>query len=199
MDKKDIYEHLAKIYLDASSKNKNQKSQGYPKVFRNSFFISLLIIVTLTTLLFINLTKDKSLLTGWYKSKPINSEFIFILQSDIVKINFNFGPTKKEIYSMNLNNLNLDNFKAIGFSLRKINYQDNIILKVEFSNTVNEKSEIYLNDIPAYKWQDYKISLSEFKDINDWSCMSNLSFIVDEWNTQEKKGIVYIDNIRLLR
>lgn len=199
MDRKDIYEHLAKIYLDASSKKKNKKLKNYPRILRNPFFISTVISFTLTIILFINLTKSKPLLTEWYKNKPLSSEFILVLQPDIVKINFNFDPAKKEIYSMNLSNLNLHKFKALGFSLRKVNYQDNIILKVEFSNVFNETSEIYLNNIPAYKWQDYKINLSEFKNISDWSRMLNLSFIVEEWNVKDKRGIVYLDNVRLLK
>ena len=35
MDKKDIYEHLAKIYLDASS-NKKKKSAAQPRIFKNT-------------------------------------------------------------------------------------------------------------------------------------------------------------------
>jgi hypothetical protein len=29
--------------------------------------------------------------------------------------------------------------------------------------------------------------------------MSNLTFAIEEWNVKEKRGVVYIDNVRLLR
>lgn len=202
MVKKDIYEHLADIYWDASSKEKKNKStQPYPKIFKNLFFISIAIIFSLTTLLIFMFSsnKNKYVFTNLQGDRPISSELALVLQPDIVKINFNFDPAKEEIYSLNLNGLDLVKFKALGFSVRKANYQDKIILKVEFTNTFNKKSEIYLNEIPAYKWRDYKISFGEFKDINDWSSMLNLAFIVQEGNTKDKRGVVYLDNVRFLR
>ena len=199
MNKKDIYEHLANIYLDASTKRKNKKAQKYPDIFQNCFFISTLIIFVLIILLFNVSHKNSLLFTSLNGKKLINSELALVLQPDIVKINFNFDPAKEEIYSLNLNGLDLIKFKALGFSVRKANYQDKIILKVEFTNTFNKKSEIYLNEIPAYKWRDYKISFGEFNDINDWSSMLILAFIVQEGNTKDKRVVVYIDNIRFLR
>ena len=185
MDKKDIYEHLAKIYLDASSKRK-KKAKRYPR-FKKFFFIGVAFIFGLAIFLFFSLNKNK-----------LNAEIALILQPDVVKINFNFNPAKKEIYSVNLNQLDLTRFKTIGFNVKKANYKDNIHLRIEFMSTFKEKSEIYLKNI-ADKWQEYKISFSDFKKISDWSNMITLSFGIEEWNVKEKKGIVYIDNIRFLR
>jgi hypothetical protein len=198
MDKKDIYEHLAKIYLDASSK-RNKKTKAYPPVFKNPFFISITIVFVVTILLFIVTGRNRSVFTDLNQNKPVNYELALVLQPDIVKINFNFESVKEEIYSINLNKLNLARFKALAFSIRKANYENKIILKLEFINTVNQRSETYINDMPSYKWQDCRINLAEFKDISDWSKMLNLSFIVGEKNTDKKNGIVYIDNVRLLR
>lgn len=194
MDKKDIYEHLAKIYLDASSAKKNKKTPEYPRLFKNLFFASIALVFLLAAfILYIIPAKQKSL------PNNLNSEFALVLQSDIVKINFDFNPAQKEIYSINLNKLALVRFKALGFSVRKSNYRDNVILKVEFTNAFKEKSDIYINDIPVHKWKDYKIGLAEFKAISDWSEMSGLAFIIEEWNAKDKKGGVYIDNVRFLR
>jgi hypothetical protein len=187
MDKKDIYEHLAKIYLDASSKKK-KKGKFYPNLFRNLFFVSIACVFVLSGLLFFS----------YLKNKPLKSEIALLLQNDAAKINFNFNPAKKESFTVSLNNLNLSRFKALGFSLKKANFRDKISLRVEFCNAHNETSEVYLRDIP-HKWQDYKINLSEFRHISDWSAMHSLSFVVEEWNTVEDKGIVYIDNARFLR
>ena len=197
MDKKDIYEHLAKIYLDASlkRKNKNRKSPA----LKNLFFISIAAIFLLTVSLIVSLTKNKGLsLAKLGGSQPLNSELVLLLQPDIVKINFNFDPAKKESYSLFLNKLNAARFMTLGFSVKNANYQDNVALRVEFTNIFKEKSEVYIKDI-SHKWKDYKIPLSDFKYISDWSEMSNLSFVVEEWNVRGNKGIVYIDNVRLLK
>jgi hypothetical protein len=139
------------------------------------------------------------LLSDLNKYKSITSELALVLQSDIIKMNFDFEPAKEETYSINLNKLNLGRFRELGFAVRKANFQDKITLKVEFANAFNEKSELYLNEIPAFKWRDYRIKLTEFKNISDWSEMFNLSFIVENWNTKEKRGLLYIDDIRLIK
>ena len=199
MNKKDIYEHLANIYLDASTKRKNKKAQKYPDIFQNLFFISTLIIFVLIILLFNVSHKSSLLFTSLNGKKLISSELAVVLQPNIVKINFNFDPAKEEVYYINLNELDLARFRALKFLVRKANYEDNIILKLEFTNASKEKSEAYFYNIPSYKWQEYKINLSDFKDISDWSKMSSLAFIIEESNVNKKKGIVYLDNVRFLR
>jgi len=187
MDKKDIYEHLAKIYLDASSKKK-KKAKSHSKVFKSSLITSIIFVVALSVTLIFNLQRNKS----------YNSEIALVLLPDVVKINFHFDPARKEIYTLNLNKLDLTRFRVLGFSLKKANYKNNISLRVEFTDAFKERSEVYFKDIP-HKWQDYKINLAQFRGISDWSEMLSLSFAIEEWNAKEKRGIVYIDNIRLLR
>jgi len=186
MDKKDIYEHLAKIYLDASSKKK-KRSKAYPKLLNNLFIVGIFIVIGLATTFFSSASK-----------KNLNSETALILQNDPSKINFNFDPAKKEIYSLNLNRLNLSHSKALAFSVRNMSSKDKITLRVEFINAFKEKSEVYIRNIPP-KWQDLTIDLSEFKKINDWSEITSLAFSVEEWNASQRKGVVYIDNVRLLK
>jgi len=199
MVKKDIYEHLADIYLDASSKKKNKKARKAPDIFQNLFLASSVVIFVLIILLFNAQRNNEALSTYLGKNKTINSQIVFALQPNIVRINFNFDPAKEEAYRINLNELNVARFRALGFLVRKANYEDQIILKVECSNASNEKSETYFYKIPSYKWEEYKVNLSDFKGIKDWSKMTALSFIVEQQNVKQKKGIVYLDNIRFLR
>ena len=160
---------------------------AYPKLFNNLFIVGIFIVIGLATTLFSSASK-----------KNLNSETALILQNDPAKINFNFDPAKKEIYSLNLNRLNLSHSKALAFSVRNISPKDKIALRVEFTNAFKEKSEVYVRNIPS-KWQDLKINLAEFKKINDWSEVISLAFSVEEWNASQKKGVVYIDNVRLLK
>jgi len=187
MDKKDIYEHLARIYLDASS-NKKNKPALKPYIFRNLFIVSVALIIVLSAIYF----------GPFHSNKTTNSEISLVLLPDAAKINFHFVPAKKEIFSMNLNRLNLAMYKALAFAVKKANHQDTIALRVEFSNAFKEKSEVYFKDIP-HKWHDYTVNLSEFKNVNDWSEMSSLSFTVEEWNVKKNTGVVFVDNVRLLR
>ena len=187
MEKKDIYEHLAKIYLDASLKRKN-KSKERTKLFRNLFVTS----VTLASVLGV------FLVFSIFQKRGLRTQTALVLQPDAVKLNFHFDPAKKELYSIALNKLNLNSYKTLAFSAKKVNYKENIPLRVEFLNTFKEKSEVYLENIPL-KWQEFKIDLAKFKSLSNWSEMFKLDFVVEEWNVKEKKGVVYLDNIRFLK
>lgn len=188
MDKKDIYEHLANIYLDASSSKKKRKNKRGHK-FKNLLFANLAITLSLGLFLFANI----------YKNKPfISSEIAYPLYPNLIRINLNFDHFKKELHSVRLNNQNLNGYKTLSFSLKKYNYKDNIFLKIEFSNASNDKSRVYLKNIP-HKWKEYKIALSDFKDLSDWTKMSKLSFSVEERGTKKIRDFVCIDNIRVLR
>lgn len=193
MKKKDIYEHLAKIYLEAAS-TKNNK--GTPKNKLNNFFLIGAIILIVGSAAALFLLRNKNL--SRYAKLNVTSERALVMQSNIVKINFNFNPATKEVYAMNLNKLDMRGFRALGFSVRKSDFDDKIILKIDFANAGRQHSDYYLTNLKSYKWQDYKIDLSDFRNITDWSQMSNLSFVVEEWNTPKKNGVVYIDNIRFV-
>jgi len=186
MDKKEIYEHLAKIYLDASLK-KGKRHKNYP-VFKNLFFSSLAVILLLSGFLVSNLGRNKGL----------NSEVALILQPDIAKINFNFNPAKKEAYTINLNKLNLSKYTSLAFQVKKTNFKNNLAMRVEFTSPFKERSEIYIREIPT-RWKSYDLNFSDFKSITDWSEMSELSFTVEQWNTKEDHGVIYIDNVRFLK
>lgn len=190
MDKKEIYEHLANIYLDASSKlpKKKRKLKAYPKVTRNLALVALLLVLALAS----GITYSNLGLRNH------SAQIALFLYQDSAKINFNFDPAKKETFSLNLKQLDLSKYKALAFGVRKTNPNDIISLRIEFVNRFNEKSEIYLKNISS-KWSEQKIDFSRFVKMNDWSQMKILAFSVEEWNAKEKSGIVYLDNIRVLK
>lgn len=189
MNKKEIYEHLANIYLDASSSKRSRRKRKYSKriVFCAAVFV-------VPALVFFGFLLNNRLASR----NTLPSEIALIFSSDPVKINFNFNPAKKETYSIELNRLDLSKYKVFGFSARKINAQNAMALRIEVINVFKEKSEVYVRDIP-YGWQDYRIDFARFKNITDWSEMLGASFSVEEWNAKEKDGIVLIDNVRVLR
>ncbi len=187
MEKKDIYEHLAKIYLDASSKKKKKHIKD-SKILRNSALISIPALAVLSILTY-NIIQN---------NRNSRFEVALYLQNEAVKINFNFDPAKKEIYDLKLNKLNLSVYRALSFCVKKTDMTDTVNLKVEFTNRFNERSEVYVKDIP-YQWKKFTIPFTEFKKFLDWSDMSGLSFTVEEWNAKGKKGVLYVDNVKFLK
>ncbi|MFC1674751.1 hypothetical protein ACFL1K_02530 [Candidatus Omnitrophota bacterium] len=187
MDKKSVYEQLARIYLDAHLEaHKREKKKGRLHHLKKT------LLVGLPSALLIGL------LVLTVKGRNIDSQVALMLSYDAVKINFDFDPAKKEIFSINLNSLNMRGYKKLRFTMKKADYTDTVSLRVEFTNSFNETSEVYLSDI-GHRWQEHTIDLSEFKTMIRWSHMKKLAFIVEEWNTRNNKGVVYIDNVSLIK
>lgn len=199
MDKKDLYEHLANIYLDASSKRKGKKPRNHPDFFRHLFIASVAVICVLLCVLVAMPLRYRAILGSFSNVRLTKTEFSLLLQPDIVKINFDFQPAKEEIYSINLGNLDASKFRSLGFSVRKANFSDRIALVVEFATSLNEKDKVYINEIPSFKWKAVRFDLKDLKGITDWSKALRLSFIVEDGTTRAQKGIVYIDEVRLIR
>ena len=190
VNKKEIYEHLANIYLDASSKSSKKKYRfsAFPKKVRAGLLVGLVMLLGAGSFI-------------GYSHLPNRNhpgQIALYLHQDTAKINFNFDPAIKEMFSLNLKHLNLSDYNALAFSVRKTNPQDIISLRVEFTNRFNEKSEIYIRDISS-KWTHHRIDFKRFADKEYWGQMEELAFCVEEWNAREKSGIVYLDNIRVLK
>ncbi len=190
MEKKDIYEHLAKIYLDTPLR-REQNIKEKPRESKHIVFIGIaVVLVIFLFLISFAITKGKNI--------PITSQVTHVLHPEVIKIGFNFNPSQKQLFTINLNKQNLVFYKVLEFSGKKSNYMDSLALRVEFTNTFNERSEVYIKDL-TNKWQAFKINLDDFKKITDWTEMSSVSFIIEEWNAFNKDGAVYLDNVRLLR
>jgi hypothetical protein len=187
MDKKDIYEHLAKIYLDTPAVKK-KKSKTQAKDHKNFIIIAVALVLGLSFLIYGRL----------YLHGVLKQSMSLVLSTEPIKINYEFDPAKKQVFSFNLNKVNLSKFNTLGFSVKKSNFADSISLRVEFTNSLKEKSEIYLKDIPN-QWKYYELKFSEFAAITDWSQMSDISFIVEQWNAKDNQGLIYLDNVRMFK
>jgi hypothetical protein len=190
MNKKEIYEHLANIYLDASSKSSKKKSKlrSLSKSIQSFAIVGLVMALGIGSALTYSHVKQP---------KPIKQIALFLHQ-DTVKINFNFDPAKKETFTLNLKQLNLSGYKALSFSARKTNPKDIIALRIEFVNRFNEKSEVYVKNISS-KWSEEKIDFKQFAKLYNWTQMKEIVFSVEEWNAREKTGVVYLENIKVIK
>ena len=191
MEKKDIYEHLARIYLDSTTPAAKKKSNQRTKSLKNYFFYAAIPLVAGVTIFLLLVSFRPTL-------KPVSQTSLVISQEPI-KFSFNLDPSaKKQVYDIDLKRLNLAGYTTIVFSLKDTNNKDSLAFRVEFSNAYNERSEMYIRNIDD-KWKEYKVSLADFKGITDWTEMAKLSFAIEEWNTKDNKGILYIDNVKFVK
>ncbi|MCM8771325.1 MAG: hypothetical protein NC936_05630 [Candidatus Omnitrophica bacterium] len=192
MDKKELYEHLAKIYLDSSRKHQRKRKNQQYLIKPLHLYIGLAILVLILSPFLIK--------TIFSRNDTFSSEYrtALVIQPDVIKLNYNFSAAKKEIYTIPLKDLNLSSYKVLAFTAKKSQEKGNVSLRIELTNSFKEKSEVYISGLSS-KWKDYSINLDSFKKITDWSEIKELLFIVEEWNTKEKNNVVYIENIKFLK
>jgi len=193
MDKKELYEHLARIYLDSSKKHQRKKKKHEYLVESRHLYIGIAVFILVSSsFVFIKTSPfhRKTNFTGYRTA--------LVIQPDAIKINYNFNAAKKEIYDLPLKGLDLSTYKALAFGIRRTQSNTSASLRIEIVNSLNEKSEVYIKDIPL-SWKEYKIELASLKRITDWSEAKELLFIAEEWNTKEKNDVIFIENVRFLK
>lgn len=193
MDKKDIYEHLAKIYLDAPLRRPQVTRPPSSPRTSKKIIVSIISLSAVTFIALLIAIMAVAARSRGFARNPLLSN---VLLTESVKVNFQFDPTKKALYSFALNGMDLASYKTLEFSVRKSAPADTLSLRVEFANNFSEKAEIYLKDI-GYRWHHYNVKLADFKSISDWSKIQSLSFIAEEWNATSKDGAFLVDNVRL--
>jgi hypothetical protein len=68
------------------------------------------------------------------------------------------------------------------------------VVKVVIRNRRNEEASYYIQGV-GLAWQEFAIPLEQFKQISDWSSLVDISFVLESWNVENKKGLVLVDNI----
>lgn len=68
------------------------------------------------------------------------------------------------------------------------------VVKIVVKNGKNETASYFVKDVQLH-WQRFSIPFEEFKQITDWTNLSEISFVFESWNVDKKKGIVLIDDV----
>ncbi|MFH1578114.1 MAG: hypothetical protein ABIC18_03475 [Candidatus Omnitrophota bacterium] len=188
MHRKEVYEHLAQIYLGASNNKRKTPIQRAP-LFKYLFALSLIVIASLVFVLG-NVSRNQR--------PAVNKEIALVIEPGLTQMNFDFNLAKKEILRFDLAGLNLAEYESLKFLARKVDVSGNLHLHLGLRNRLGESSEFYLKDISG-QWHDFKIALADFKGITEWSDMAELEFVIEAWNTNAKNGKLYIDTVRFLK
>ena len=83
---------------------------------------------------------------------------------------------------------------STAFSIRSLEEGSPGIVKIVLKNKRNEESIHFIEGVNL-RWKKVSIPLEEFETITDWTNLSDLSFVLEAWNADKKKGIVLIDDV----
>jgi len=183
--RQDVYEHLAKVFLDKKKKKKPDKKILFITAVLS---IGCLLLLSITAVF---LTKRKFFARSLY---VLNSNTPTLIEYDFRSL----GSAKTKAISFNLGNIDLSKYRFLDLSIRsQENAKVNSTIKVQIENFLLEKDTQYISGINA-KWKKVSLGLDNFRLIKDWSQVKSLTFTVEDWNVSSKKNTIIIDDIRFI-
>jgi len=187
MIKDEIYDHLAQVYLG--------KRKEVDKKKRLQFNAWLFINIIITGIIFFSAFYG---LTAFLKQKNLSLEnsVIYPLQRGLVSVAYNFEDSfsSEKKFSLSIPDIDASKYKRIQFSMRGKEEGVPGVVKVVFENNKNEISTYYVQGV-GLTWRKVDIPLSEFRQITDWTNLQNISFVLEVWNVDNRKGILLIEDI----
>ncbi|OGX26318.1 MAG: hypothetical protein A3J51_04805 [Omnitrophica WOR_2 bacterium RIFCSPHIGHO2_02_FULL_45_21] len=189
MEKNEVYDYLAKVYLDKQPQATARPSEkNRPRSLRKYALFLLLPIIALPSLyLFFRHPGERHTPKGWSLQLGVGNQPIKI------RYNFKDSALKKEGYSIALADLNARGFLELEFKAKRCKDFGAAHLRVALENNFKEFAARYVK--VDSKWKPYKIKLSDFKEITLWEELKKISFIVEDWNVADKDDCIYIDEI----
>ena len=187
MTRDDIYDHLAQVYLGKRSKADIKKERQ----FSAWLLINILITVIIFTSAFYGLT---AFLT--HRDSALSNRIIFSLHNGPIRIEYNFSGSFPPVktFVLDVSTINAAKYNKIQFSIRGKEEGTPGIVKVMVKNRRNEEASYYVQGV-GLDWQEFNIPLDEFQQVTDWSSLIDISFVLESWNVDSKKGLILIDNV----
>ncbi len=191
--KKEISDHIASTFFEKKKKPPRKKDRKA---------LSKRILLFLLTALFI-LAAIKVLATARVTGVHVGRRLGFVKHDGPFQLNYNFlnrATSKIETLTIDIPEIDLREYKAIRFSLRMMdddNQKDGIV-KVSLSNRRKETSSLYIQNIGP-SWKVIEIPRENFRSLNDWSQLNQLTFTVEEWNLRRKAGVLLIDGVEFVK
>jgi len=187
MTRDEIYDHLAQVYL--GKKNKADRKQ------QRQFNAWLVINIVITVIIFASSIYG---LTAFLANRGgvLQNRIIFALNNGPIRIPYNLGYPYPSIktFSLVIPKVDMAKYSSLQFSVRGLEEGYPGIMRVELKNNKNETASVLLQDVHL-EWKNFKIPFTEFKHITDWSNLAEISFILESWNAEKKKGVILIDDV----
>jgi len=187
MNRDEIYDHLAKVYLGKKSSVQEKKKKKL-----NAAWLMMNILITLFILVssFYGFTAFLN-----RQQVDLKNRVVYSLNNNPIRIAYNldypFPPIKT--FSLSVPSRDISKFSKLNLSVRGMDEGYPGVVKLVLSNQKNEKATYFIEDVEL-GWQHLTIPLEKFK-MTDLTSVTDVAFVLESWNVQNKSGIVLIDDI----
>ena len=186
MNRDEIYDHLAKVYLGKRESVEPKKPEPPKGAW---LIINVVITAFILTSVVYGLT---AFLTQ--RKDAFKSRVMYALNNSPIRLTYAVGGNYPQVKDLTITvpEMDVTKYHRLNLSLRTLNGNPGM-LKVVLRNAREEQASYYLQGLQN-RWQDYSISFDEM-NLTDWKSLKDISFVVEAWNTKELAGSVLIDNI----
>lgn len=201
MEKKDMFEVLAKTYFDHSKVEKTGSKEGTSKegkVSKTSEDFSPKKIKY--HLILFNILIFGIILFGiryYFLPSKTGGNGSVISNQRLHPITFAFDfskPGNEVVYDVDLDSEDLSQAKNMVFKIRFDSGTNHAVI-VRVENGFRERAEIPITGLNS-DWAEVVIPLDEVYGISSWRDIRKVSFVLYKWNLASEKGAVFIDEMR---
>jgi hypothetical protein len=187
MTRDEIYDHLAKVYL---GKRQDIVQEKKKKTLNQSWLV---INIVITAVILISTVYGfTAFLT---RRVTINNEVFYSLTNNPIRIAYDLNdpfPSTKS-FSMTIPKKDVSKYNHLNLTIRGMKEGYPGIVKMVVGNQLNEKATYYIQRVQG-NWQKVSVPLDKL-NLTDWSTVTDVSFVLEAWNVDFKKGTVLIDDV----
>jgi hypothetical protein len=188
MTRDEIYDHLAKVYLGKRESVSPQKNRPKP-MNRSLLVINIVITAVITISTVYGFT---AFLT---RRADLKSQVFYALNNNPIRMAYDLNdpfPATKT-FSITIPNKDVSKYKNLNVSLRGMDGAYPGIVKVVVANQKNEQAIYYIQNVQT-NWQNASIPFEKL-NLTDWTTISEVSFVLEAWNVDFRRGTLLIDGV----
>ena len=188
MTRDEIYDHLANVYLgkreDLSPKKRKPKA-----INRSLLVINIVITAVITISTVYGFT---AFLT---RRNDLKSQVFYALNNNPIRVAYDLnGPyPATKTFSIAIPNKDVSKYKILNISLRGMDSAYPGIVKVVVVNQKNEQAIYYIQNVGT-AWQKVSIPFEKL-NLTDWTTITDVSFVLEAWNVDFRRGTLLIDGV----
>ena len=188
MTREEIYDHLAKVYL-GKRENVSPKKRK-PKAINRPLFV---INIAVTAMIVLSTVYGfTAFLT---RRNDLKSQVFYALNNNPIRIAYDLNspyPATK-IFSITIPNKDVSKYKILNVSLRGMDGAYPGIVKVVIANQKNEQAIYYIQNVGT-RWQKAGVPFERL-NLTDWTTITDVSFVLEAWNVDFRRGTLLIDGV----
>ena len=188
MTRDEIYDHLAKVYLGKRENVLPLKATRKP-VNRPLLVINIVITAVIILSTVYGFT---AFLT---RRGDLKSQVFYALNNNPIRIAYDLDdpyPATKT-FSITIPNKDVSKYKVLNVSLRGMDDAYPGIVKIVVGNQKNEQAIYYIQNVGS-AWKKASIPFEKL-NLTDWTTITDVSFVLEAWNVDFRRGTLLVDGV----